>query len=197
VNNKRALAWMLAIVAILVSGCGKSAESAKPTTAASADASSKTLHIYIWTEYLPPSVIDQFTKRTGINVTVDNYASNEELIAKLASGVSSYDLCVPSDYVVQPLIAQKLLHPLDHTRLPNIKNLAARFLDQAFDPGNQYTLPYLWGTTGIGYNKKLVNPAPDSWDALFNPAYKGKILMLDDKRRMLRRRTQKTRQKRQ
>ena len=166
-KNRFAFLFALAIAAIVLNGC------AKPV---------KTLHIYIWSSYLPQPVIDQFTKRTGINVTVDLYESNEDLMAKLASGVVSYDLCVPSDYVVQPLVQQKLILPLDHSRLPHMSNLSPRFLNQAFDIGNQYTLPYLWGTTGIGYSKKLVNPAPDSWDVLFDPAYKGKILMLNDKR---------------
>jgi spermidine/putrescine-binding protein len=166
-KNRRLFALALAIVAVVLNGCGKSAP---------------VLHIYIWDAYLPPAVVDQFTKRTGISVTIDHYGSNEELMAKLASGVTSYDLCVPSDYVVQPLIQQKLLHGLDHARLPHVSNLTPRFVNQAFDPGNQYTMPYLWGTTGLAYNKKLVNPAPDSWNVLFDPAYKGKILMLDDKR---------------
>lgn len=138
------------------------------------------VNLYIWTAYLPDEVIAGFEKRTGIHVNVDTYSSNEALLDKVQSGVADYDVVVPSDYMLKILIPQGLLHPLDATRLPHLRNLDPRFLNQKYDPGNGYSVPYLWGTTGLGYAKKL--GAIDSWHAVFDPRYGGRILMLDDVR---------------
>jgi spermidine/putrescine-binding protein len=160
---------------LLAAGC-----SGKP--AAPAASSSGKLNIYIWSEYLPQEVLDEFQKRTGISVTVDTYDSNETLMAKLASGVAGYDLVVPSDYIIQPLVRQQLILPLDKSRLSNLVNLDPAFLNQSFDPGNGFSIPYLWGTTGLGYNKKIITTPVDSWDVLFDPKFSGRILMLNDMR---------------
>ena len=94
-------------------------------------------------------------------------------------------MAVPSDYMLKILIPQGLVRPLDHGRLPHLKNLDPRFLNQQYDPGNGHSVPYLWGTTGIGYDKTKVQApvAPvDSWAVLFDPRHAGRILMLDDQR---------------
>ena len=142
----------------------------------------KKLNLYIWSEYLPQPVIDEFTRRTGISVRYDLYDSNEPVLAKLQSGVADYDLVVPSDYMVRILSQLKLLRPIDKTRLKNLGNLDPRFLDQEFDPGNVYSLPYVWGTTGYGYAKERASGRLDSWAPLFDSANAGQILMLDDMR---------------
>ncbi|HWZ84868.1 MAG TPA: spermidine/putrescine ABC transporter substrate-binding protein [Thermoanaerobaculia bacterium] len=142
----------------------------------------KKLNLYIWSEYLPKEVIDEFTRRTGIAVHYDLYDSNEPVLEKLQSGVADYDLVVPSDYMVRILIELKLLRPLDRARLKNLKNLDPRFLDKQFDPGNAYSLPYVWGTTGYGYDKTKAGRTEDSWAPLFDPRNRGQILMLDDMR---------------
>lgn len=142
----------------------------------------KKLNLYIWSEYLPKEVIEEFTRRTGIAVHYDLYDSNEPVLEKLQSGVADYDLVVPSDYMVRILIQLKLLRPLDRARLRNFGNLDPRFLDKPFDPKNAYSLPYFWGTTGYGYNKPKAGRAEDSWAPLFDPKNKGQILMLDDMR---------------
>lgn len=145
-------------------------------------ATEKALNVYIWSEYLPQSVIDDFTAKTGINVSVSLFSRNEELLAKLQSGTADYDIVVPSDYMVHRLIRQKLLKPLDRSKLKGLENLDPNFLDQKFDPGNQYSLPYFWGTTGIGYNRKQVKEPVESWAILFDAKYERKVLMLDDPR---------------
>lgn len=142
----------------------------------------KKLNVYIWSEYLPKEVIDEFTRRTGIAVRYDLYDSNEPVLEKLQSGVAAYDLVVPSDYMVRILIQLKLLRPLDRAKLKNLGNLDPRFMDKEFDPKNAYSLPYLWGTTGYGYNRERSGRSFDSWGPLFDPANKGQILMLDDMR---------------
>jgi spermidine/putrescine-binding protein len=140
------------------------------------------LNIYIWTSYLPDDVVAELERRTGLEVNVDTYSSNEALLEKLQSGVADYDIVVPSDYMLRILIAQGLLHPLDHGRLTRFANLGKFFLAQDFDPGNRYSIPYLWGTTGLGYDRRKVQAPLDSWQAVFDPRHAGRILMLDDMR---------------
>lgn len=140
----------------------------------------KVLNVYIWSEYLPQSVIDAFTQKTGIKVRVDLYDSNEALHAKLESGSADYDIVVPSDYMVGILAKQKLIRPLDRTKLPNFSNLDAAYLDKPFDADNQFSVPYFWGTTGLAYNKQKIPGTVDSWDVMFDRANAGQILMLDD-----------------
>lgn len=151
-----------------LAGCGKPEE--------------RHLNIYIWTNYLPQDVLADFEKKTGIQARVDTYDSNETLLAKLQSGVADYDIVVPSDYMMKVMIPQGLLREIDPARLPGFSNLNRKFLDQQFDPGNRHSVPYLWGTTGIGYDKTKVAAPVDSWGALFDPAHAGRILMLDDQR---------------
>ncbi len=142
----------------------------------------KKLNVYIWSEYLPQDVIAEFTRRTGIAVRYDLYDSNEPVLEKLQSGVADYDIVVPSDYMVRILIYLKLVRPLDRARLKNFGNLDPRFLDKEFDPKNAYSVPYVWGTTGFGFNRAGTRGPVDSWAPLFDPANTGRILMLDDMR---------------
>jgi spermidine/putrescine-binding protein len=145
-------------------------------------ASGKVVNIYIWTNYLPQEVVTEFERRTGIHANVDTYDSNEAVLEKLQSGVADYDVVVPSDYMLKVLAPQGLVQPLDRSRLPRFKNLDPRFLDQKYDPKNGHSIPYLWGTTGIGYDKTKLQGPVDSWGVLFDPRHGGRILMLDDVR---------------
>ena len=163
--------------AVVAAGCGPGRD--EPAYPGPGE---KKLNVYIWSEYLPKEVIDEFTRRTGIAVRYDLYDSNEPVLEKLQSGVADYDLVVPSDYMVRILIQLKLLRPLERARLKNVGNLDPRFMDKEFDPKNAYSLPYLWGTTGYGYNQEKSGRSFDSWAPLFDPANKGRILMLDDMR---------------
>ena len=147
-----------------------------------ARAQEKVLNIYCWDEYLPKDVLDDFTRRTGTKVTLTLYDSNEAMLAKLASGVVSFDLVFPSEYAVRVLAEKKLVREIDKSKIPNLKNLDARLLDKNYDPGNKYALPYFFGTTGIGYNKKAVGAGIDSWNVLFDAKYSGKLMMLNDMR---------------
>lgn len=167
---KRTLGIFAACVAAVlgVTGCAKK--------------EANVLNIYIWSAYLPDEVLAQFTAKTGIKVNYDTYDSNEALLEKLQSGVADYDLVVPSDYMVKIMASEGLLQELDHSRLSNLGNLDPKFLDKAFDPANRHSIPYFWGTTGIGYNKQAILEPVDSWSVLFDGQYAGRILMLDDMR---------------
>ena len=141
----------------------------------------KQLSFYNWTGYVAKSTIPGFEKQSGIQVTQDFYTSNEELLAKLQAGGTGYDVIVPSDYMVGIMIKSGVLLPLDKSKIPNFKNIGEHFRGLPYDPNNKYSVPYQWGTTGILYNKKEVGEV-DTWDAMWNPRFKGKIGMLDDPR---------------
>lgn len=142
----------------------------------------KQLFVYNWPYYISDKVIPEFEKEFSVKVTYDNYSSNEELLAKFQAGASGYDLIFPSDYMVTMMINEKLLETLDHSRIPNIKNLDERFKNLHFDPKNVYSLPYFWGTSGIGVNTEKVKGQVNSWKILWDEKYKGYISMLDDMR---------------
>ena len=114
-----------------------------------ADAS-RVLNLFIWSNYIAPETLAKFEQRYGVHVNVDLYDSNEALLAKLQAGNAGYDVICPSDYTVQVLLAQHLLRPLDHSALPHLRAVDRMFLDRTYDPGNRYSTPYFWGTTGIG-----------------------------------------------
>jgi spermidine/putrescine-binding protein len=141
------------------------------------------LNLYIWSGYLAPDTLKVFEQRFQARVQCDLYDSVEALLAKLQSGNSGYDIVVPSDYAVQILQRQRLLSPLDKAQIPNLeRNLDPQFLGRPFDPGNRYSVPYTWGTTGIGYRKDRVGLLKDGWRVLWEEQYRGKIVMLDDMR---------------
>jgi spermidine/putrescine transport system permease protein len=142
----------------------------------------RVLNLFIWSNYIAPATLARFEQRYGVTVNVDLYDSNEALLAKLQAGNAGYDVICPSDYSVQVLRAQGLLRPLDRSALPHLVNVDPAFLDRSYDPGNRYSTPYFWGTTGIAYDRTKTAGPIDSWTALWDPRYRGRILMLDDAR---------------
>lgn len=148
----------------------------------SSPAAERTLNLFIWSGYIAPETLARFEARHAVKVNVDLYDSNEALLAKLQAGNAGYDVVCPSDYSVAVLRAQGLLRPLDHAALPHLGNLDPVFRDRAYDRGNAHSVPYFWGTSGIAYNRLRVAEPPRSWSALFDPRYRGRILMLDDAR---------------
>jgi spermidine/putrescine transport system substrate-binding protein len=148
-------------------------------------APTKNLNIYCWSEYIPQPIIDQFSKETGVKVTVENYASNEEMLSKLAAGGGEYDIIQPSEYVIEALVKEKVLHPLERSKIPNLKNIDPQFLNQPFDPGNKFSVPFMAGTVGIVVNTDLVKDDIRSYADVFKPANKGKIVVLDDAREIV------------
>src|SRR5215212_8083206 len=142
----------------------------------------KVLNLYNWNQYVAKSTIPNFEKQTGIKVTQDFYSSNEELLAKLQAGGTGYDVIVPSDYMISIMIKSDILEPLDMSKIPNFKNIGDNYNGLPYDPKNEYSVPYQWGTTGILYNQKKLGKLELSWEPMWDPAYKGKIGMLNDER---------------
>lgn len=149
---------------------------ALPTFSASAE----DLHIYAWADELPDEIIQDFQKETGVEVTVDTFDSNESLIAKLEAGATGYDLVNPSQYAVQILAKKNLVVELDHSKIANIGNISSVFQNVSYDPGNKYSIPYIWGTTGLAYNLECTKEPVTSWKAFWDEKYKGRVYMLDN-----------------
>lgn len=141
----------------------------------------KELNVYAWADEIPQSVFDKFTEETGIKVNVDNFDSNETMISKLAAGNSGYDVVEPSQYAVQQLVGQELIEPLDKSKIEGIDQIADKFADPSYDPGLKYSVPWVWGTTGLMYNEDCTGGEEiTSWKSLFDEKWKGKINMLDN-----------------
>jgi spermidine/putrescine-binding protein len=140
------------------------------------------LNVFIWSNYLPDNVIADFKRRYDAKLNVELYDSNEALLAKLQSGGASYDIIVPSDYMVTVLREQGLLQELNRDEITNFSNLDPQFVGLPYDPDNQNSIPYMWGTTGIAYRKDKVAGPIDSWAALWDSRYRDRVAMLDDVR---------------
>ena len=145
-------------------------------------AQKKQLNVFTWAGYVSDNIREGFEKEFGVNVLIDTYASNEDLLAKLLAGATGYDIIMPSDYMVSILINQNLLAELDRDNIPNFQNIGPLFLGKYFDPGNRYSVPYTFGTAGIAYDSAVVSPAPDSWAVLWDTKYRNQFSMLDDQR---------------
>jgi spermidine/putrescine transport system substrate-binding protein len=149
-------------------------------------ASPKVVNIYNWSGYLPEAVLQQFTQETGIRVNSSSYDSNEALYTKLkAAPHHGYDVIVPSSYAVHRMIKGGMLQPLDKVQLPNIQYLDPQWLNKSYDPDNQYSVPYLFSASGLVVNTRYHDPKiVEDWDALWQPCFKHKLLLLDDVREL-------------
>ena len=123
--------------------------------------------IYNWGDYIDPELLEEFTKETGIQIQYDTFDSNESMYTKIKQGGTTYDIAIPSEYMIAKMIKENLVEKLDHSQIKGMENIGSDFLDQPFDPGNEYSVPYFWGTLGIVYNSKLVDKAPEHWDDLW------------------------------
>jgi spermidine/putrescine transport system substrate-binding protein len=143
----------------------------------------RTLTLFNWSEYMDPQILRDFEKTCACKVNTPVYESNEDLLAKLKQGGVAYDVIVPSDYIVPVLIRSGLLQKLDRSKLPNYKNLGAKFVNTAFDPKSEYTAGYQWGTTGIVYSKKAIPNPEQSWSLFFDPKkQQGAFVLMNDMR---------------
>ena len=147
-----------------------------------------TLNVYNWGEYISDGsdgsvdINAEFTKLTGIKINYTNFTSNEDMYNKIVNGGVSYDIIIPSDYMIEKLIKEELVLPLDFKNIPNYKYISSEYKDLYFDPQNAYSVPYCVGMVGLIYNTSIVKEELDSWSALWSEKYDGQILMFNNPR---------------
>ena len=179
--KKRILSAFIALTLVAASftGCGAPAVGSAP-------ADQGELNLFVWTEYLPDSVVEKFEKETGIKVNVSTYSSNEDMLAKVKSETpGAYDVLNPSDYMVAQLIAQDMLKELDFDKLPNFSHIGESYKNPAYDPGNKYSVPYMGGAGAIVVNTDKIDTKITSYADLFDPALEGQLVVLDDFRAVI------------
>ena len=186
---------VLLIMLLILAACGggeaeNTGEAADSSTACPEpnprlEVTSTEVNLFVWTEYIPQHTIDCFEEVYGVTVNKDEYSSNEEMYAKLSAGGANYDLVQPTDYIVALMIRQGLLQALDKSKLPIFDSLDPNYLNLAFDPENQYTLPYQAGADAIVVNTDAVETLPQTFADLWNPEYAGRLVSLDDSRALI------------
>ncbi|HSN97463.1 MAG TPA: spermidine/putrescine ABC transporter substrate-binding protein [Candidatus Nanopelagicales bacterium] len=184
----------IAIVTLLI-GCGeKKDQPAAPQAGAGTGTGTgkaaepkplKELNLFAWSEYVPQEVIDGFTKETGIKVNYETYASNEEMLSKLLAGGTKYDLIQPSEYVIEALVKQGKLEPLNQAKIKNLKNIAPEMKGLPHDPEMKYSVPWMAGMVGIVVNTDKVKDPIKGFKDVFQDKYKGRIVSLADNREMV------------
>jgi spermidine/putrescine transport system substrate-binding protein len=160
---------------------GAALEGCSPKTATKPGAEEAKLNFYNWDTYIGKTTLADFKKAAGIDVNMSLFATNDELFAKLKAGNPGFDVIVPSNEFVTRMGEAGMLEPLDHAKIPNMKNIAPEFLNPDYDLGRKYSMPYTWLVLGIGYRKSKVKGVPDSWKYLFDSdQYKGRIALLSE-----------------
>ncbi len=182
-----ALAAATLLTGMLLLPAGASAESEAAEPLLDENGNQVEINVYNWGEYISTGedgsldVNAEFTRRTGIKVNYTTFETNESLYAKLKSSGESYDVIIPSDYMIARMIEEDMLAPLDFSNIPNFDKIADRFKEDCeYDPGNQYSVPYTYGQVGILYNDEMVTETVDSWDILWDEKYEGQILMFSN-----------------
>lgn len=142
----------------------------------------ETLKIYNWGEYIDPQIIKDFEAEYNVTVVHSTFDTNEAMYNKVVSGTVKYDLLVPSDYMIERMVEEDLLAQLDYSKIPNFEHIKPDLINPDFDKEQQYSVPYFWGTVGIIYDKTKVTKPVDSWNALWDDAYKQEIFMYNSSR---------------
>ncbi len=142
-----------------------------------------TINVFNWGEYIGETTIEDFEDAyPNIRVNYEIFSTNEDMYVKIKTGGSAYDVAIPSDYMIKRMLDEGLLSKISMDNIPNYKFIDQRFKDLSFDPENSYSVPYMWGTVGILYNKTMINDTIDSWDDLWREEYRKQILMPDSER---------------
>ncbi len=186
--NRRSILQGLGVAAIGLSlgglgACGKgggdAAAGSKVKIAPTGE--EKKLNFYNWDTYIGATTLADFKAASDVPVNMSLFATNDELFAKLRAGNPGFDVIVPSNDFVERMVASKMIVPLDHSLIPNMKNIDPSFIDVPYDPGRKYSMPYTWLVLGIGYRKSKVKSVPDSWKTLFDSnEYAGRIGLLSE-----------------
>jgi spermidine/putrescine-binding protein len=173
------------IVGLTLGVLGAAAGGCAPAGGPSAGEEEKVLNLFAWSEYVPQALLDGFEEETGIQVNYDAYSSNEEMYAKISAGASGYDILQPSDYWVGVMSREGYLLELDLSKIPNLSNIDESLPYELYDPGHKYTVPWQWGSVAIAVNTEKIQEPVDSYMDLWNPAYAGRIVLLDDERQII------------
>jgi len=195
-NNLWKLLAVLLLASMLLAACGGGASTSEggggekvtasgfvcPEPQNQMEVTAKELNLFVWTEYIPTEWKECFTLVYGVQINHDEYSANEEMYAKLSAGGSNYDLVQPTDYIVSLMIRNGMLQKLDKSKLHVLDSMDPNYMNQPFDPGNEYTIPYEGGLDAIVYNADTVKTPPTSYADLWNPEYAGRIVLLDDSR---------------
>ncbi|MDO5027523.1 MAG: spermidine/putrescine ABC transporter substrate-binding protein [Tissierellia bacterium] len=168
-KNKILIFLLVGIMLVSLAACGKKEDE-------------KVVNIYNWGEYIDEDLLSKFEEETGIKVNYDTFVTNEDLYVKLKNSNVSYDLLIPSDYMIERMVQEDMLQKINFENIPNYQNIDPEFKDKEFDPNNEYSVPYFWGTLGLVYNKDHIKEDIDSWHALWDEKYKDKIIMMDSSR---------------
>ena len=169
---------LLVIALLAITSCGDGSSNG-------AQSNPVELHVFNWEDYIAPDTLKNFEQETGIRVTLQVFENEDGMLAGLQSTPGYHDVIITSRAMLSVLVELKLLEPLVLEDIPNISNIEDRFLDQTFDPGNRFSVPYLWGTMGLAFNTSRVPADSDSWQVLWDPAYSGHIAMLGDPEEVL------------
>ena len=140
------------------------------------------LTVFNWEDYIDESVIEQFEQETGIDVNYVRFTTNEDMMVQVEANPGHFDLCFPSEYIVERMLNKDMLAEINYDNIPNAKYILENLQNSTYDPGNAHSVPYMWGTVGILYNTKMVSDPVDSWAILWNEKYKKNVFMLDSYR---------------
>lgn len=193
INRRRFLGYGLGLggmglgASLGLVGCQKPAETAAEgaASAAAPTGGGKVVNVYNWTEYISDQLLKDFTAETGIEVIYSTFDSNEAMYAKLKlmNGSGDYDVVFPGTDFVDKMRKEAMLEPLDHAKLTNFGNLGKTFINAPFDPENKYSIPYLWGSSGIAVNTQRIDKATiTTWNDLWKPEYEGRVMLMNDLR---------------
>ena len=168
---------------LFLSGCAMNeTSSTSGSTGSNTSSGQREVNVCSWGEYIDTDLITQFEEETGIKVNYNTAPSNEELYSQLQTGGVNYDVIVPSDYMIARLIEEDWLQKLDYSKIPNYEKIGEQYKNLSFDPNNEYSVPYTWGTLGIIYNTTMVDEPITSWSAMFDEQYAGDELLINNSR---------------
>lgn len=179
---RRLYSFVLGVIAVTLVLFGVSVYMQKTTSSTS---QSDKLVIYNWGDYIDPDLITKFTDETGIEVQYETFDSNESMYTKIKQGGTTYDIAVPSDYMIDKMRKENLLIKLDKSKITGLENIGDEFLGLSFDENNDYSIPYFWGTLGIVYNDTMVENVPEHWSDLWNSEYANDIMLVDGAREVM------------
>lgn len=144
-----------------------------------AASANEVVNVFNWYDYIDESVFAQFTEETGIEVNPMYFTTNEEMMVQVEANPGAFDVCFPSEYIVERMLASDLLAEINYDNVPNFQYVLSNLLDPSYDAGNAHSVPYMWGTVGILYNTKMVTEPVDSWGILWDEKYANNVFMLD------------------